>query len=216
MALLFNHLKDWFCAVTQSSEEVMIAVLNMSHYIQRRVMFLTSIALMAEPSSPAEVSHFIISHQSSCWVEAHVTAKWLWHRIGKNNQHPLSSDYINGQELAKFSHADGSECWLLLDTCTKTQTAAYTWAVHPSRLPFPLWSFPAVSSTDVYCRNRCKQIMLRHKSSRKELNVNTACDPSGFLSHTHMRNRIPSPHACTHNPLPGFGSCRTWWSHCIS
>lgn len=120
MALLFNHLKDWFCAVTRSSKEAMIAVLNMSHYIQRRVMFLTSIALMAEPSSPAEVIRFIISHRSSCWVEEHVTAKWLWHRIGKNNQHPQSSDYINGQELAKFPHADGSECWLLLDTCTKT------------------------------------------------------------------------------------------------
>lgn len=75
-------------------------------------MFLTSITLMANPSSPTEVIHFIISHQSSCWVEAHATAKWLWHQIGKNHQCPSSSDNIIAQKLAKFSPADGFECWL--------------------------------------------------------------------------------------------------------
>lgn len=45
-----------------------------------------------------------------------------------------------------------------------------------------LWSFPAVSSTDTYCRKECKQIMPRHKSTGKKLNVNTASDPLGFLT----------------------------------
>lgn len=75
-------------------------------------MFLTGITLMANPSSPAEVIHFFMSHQSLCWVEAHiVTAKWLWHQIGKNNQ-SFCADYIIASALAKFSHAGGFKCQL--------------------------------------------------------------------------------------------------------
>lgn len=109
MAFLFNHVRDWFRTVTWSSKEGMIAVLNMSHYIQRRVMFLRSITLMANPSSPAEVIHFLLSHQSLCWVEAHIIiAKWLWHRIGKNNQCWACGDYITASDLAQCTHSDAS------------------------------------------------------------------------------------------------------------
>lgn len=64
-----------------------------------------------------------------------------------------------------------------------SQTATYR---HMQQLYIPagglsLWSFPAVSYTDMYCRDGHKQIMPRHKSTRKELNVNAASDPLGLL-----------------------------------
>lgn len=94
---------------------------------------------------------------------------------------------------------------------------------HPSQQLYipagglPLWSFPAASSTGMYCRNRCKQIMPRHKSTRKQLNVNRVSDPLGSplrMQRKHTGSVPRRPHAHTHTLALNHGG--TCWSHPIS
>lgn len=148
---LFNHLRDWFRTVTRSSKEGVIAVLNMSHYIQRRVMFLSSITLMANPSSPAEVIRFFTIPSVIVLSEAYiVTANWLWHQIGKNNQCTL--EWVHKEALRHSA----------IPCPSQTATPSHLQQLYILAGGLSLWSFPAVSSTNMYCRSGCQQIIPWH------------------------------------------------------
>lgn len=77
-------------------------------------MFLTSITLVANPSSPAEVIRFftilsviVLSGGTHCHPPNGSDIK-----LAKNNHCLTSGDYIIASESAKFSHAGGFKCWL--------------------------------------------------------------------------------------------------------
>lgn len=59
----------------------------------------------------------------------------------------------------------------------------------------------------MYCRSTCKQMMQRHKSTSKLLNVNICSAPKGFSSADGDRTHrfSPSPHTCTHSFFEGKG-----------
>ena len=69
---LFNHREDGFHTVTLGSKEGMIAVLNMSHYIQGKVMSLSATRVM---TSTLEVIRFYsVIHHYSGWLERQALA----------------------------------------------------------------------------------------------------------------------------------------------
>lgn len=96
-------------------------------------------------------------------------------------------------------HKDALRCSAIL---FQTATSHHIQQLYIPVGGLSLWSFTAVSSADMYCGNRCKQIMLRHKSTSKQLNVNTASDPLGFLSdcseNTQIRPLATHMHTHTH------------------
>ena len=154
-------------------------------------MFLTSITLMANPSSPLEVIHFLLPHQSLGWVEAHIlTTKWLWHQISTNHHRLASGGYIFTSEISARTVEGlnvGYSWTSALGSC-ETSCNPLSWsktAIHPGRrsLPVKLSScvLKQILYTDMHCSYACKQMMQWHKSTRKQLYVNTSSDPMGFL-----------------------------------